>query len=480
MTPISFLKSRHGRALVAVAGALFASACRDVTVPDLNNPQQSDITNLTDRSQIQAVARGIADQDRQTYATQVLFDQIISRNLYRIDPAESRYITRLLGASLSNSDFIGSSGWNGPYRTARTVDLFIGAVKKPSSAIVPALSTQEQAAAIGYAQTLKALEYIRIIEQRGSNGAPINTITDTLVAIRCQPAVLAYISSLLDSAATNLTAAGTTAFPFTLPAGFAGFTTPDAPGTFNDFLGFNRGLKARVELYRGLQPLEVGQDSTAAPDQTRLQVALRSIDSSFYSPTFTRGGLDVGVYHTFTTGQGETVNPLVDLGVFRANPKVVAAAEKNDQRITAKIDTSSANVTRSLSGVSSNYLIKYPGAPTDRLALLKNGELVLERALILWGLGRDAEALTLVNGVRSAAGLTTPLTITDHNALRHEILRQIRFELLFESEVYWTLARATGTLNTELGQERKLNPLARFPIPSAENTARSGKIACTA
>jgi hypothetical protein len=463
---------------VALAGLLAASACRDVTVPDLNNPQQADITNLTDRSQIQAVARGIADQDRQTYATQVLFDQIIGRNLYRIDPAETRFITRLLGTSLSNSDFIGASGWNGPYRTARTVDLFISAVK--SSTLVPALSAQEQAGAIGYAQTLKALQYIRIIEQRASNGAPINTVTDTLVPIRCEPAVLAYISALLDSAATNLTAAGTTAFPFTLPAGFAGFTVPDAPGTFNDFMGFNRALKARNELYRGLLPLETAQDSTAAPDATRLGVALRAIDSSFYSPTFTRGGLDAGLYHTFTTGEGETVNPLVDVGVFRVNPKVVAAAEPGDQRIQAKVDTSSSNVTRSSSGVSSKYLVKFPNAPTDRLAFLKNGELVLERALILWGLNRDAEALALVNGVRSAAGLTTPLVITNHAALRHEILRQIRFETLFESEVFWTLARSTGTLNTELGQERSNNPIARFPIPSAENVARSGKIACTA
>ena len=477
MTPISYSKFRNGRVLVALASALLAGGCRDVTVPDLNSPQQSDITSLTDRSQIQAVARGIADQDRQTFSTQVLFDQIISRNLYRIDPAESRYITRLLGTSLSNSDFIGSSGWNAPYRTARTVDLFISAVK--ANTVVPALSAQEQAAAIGYAQTLKGLQYIRIIEQRASNGAPINTITDTLVAIRCQPAVLAYISAVLDSAATNLTAAGATAFPFTLPAGFAGFTVPDAAGTFNDFLGFNRGLKARVELYRGLLPLETASDSTAAPDAARLTVALRASDSSFYAPNFTRSGLDAGVYHTYTTGQGETVNPLVDVGVFRVNPKVIDSAEVGDQRVAVKVDTSSSNVTRTLQGVSSKYLVKFPGAPTDRLGLLKNGELVLERALILWGLNRDAEALALVNGVRTAASLGTK-AIANHAALRHEILKQLRYETLFESEVYWTLSRATGTLNTQLLKERSNNPLARFPIPSAENVARSGKITCTA
>jgi hypothetical protein len=484
MTLLSSLHTTRGRFLAAVATVLLVGACRDATVPDLNNPQEAEFTRLTDRSQLQAVARGLIDQDRQSYATQVLFDEIMGRDLYRVDPAESRFITRLLGTSISNSDFIGNSVWTAPYRTARTVDFFLTSLDNTEPSFLPVLSAGEKAAATGYAQTIKALQLLRVIEQRDRNGAAVQTNAETIVPIRCEPAVLAYVGALLDTAAGNLIVAGATPFPFTLPAGFTGFTTPDAPGSRNDFLGFNRGLKARVEIYRGFQPLEDAGNSTTAPDQARLTAALSAMDSSFYSPTFTRGALDAGVYHTFATGQGETVNPLVDVGVFRANPRVVSEAEVGDQRVQSKVDTSSANQVRTLADVSSRYLVKFPGAPTDRLALLKNGELVAERALILWGQNQDAAALTLVNGIRSAAGLG-PVVPADHQALLREILKQLRYEVLFESPVRWTMYRSLGIL-PELGRERATtnpvfagnNPIARYPIPNAEAVARNGDIAC--
>jgi hypothetical protein len=182
----------------------------------------------------------------------------------------------------------------------------------------------------------------------------------------------------------------------------------------------------------------------------------------------------------------------VDVGVFRVNPRVIVdtlitttatstdtvirRADAGDLRVQAKVDTSAGNATRTLQGVSSKYLVKYPAAPTDRLGLLKNGELVLDRALILWGLNRDPEALVLVNGVRSAAGLGVAAP-ADHQALLREILKQVRYEVLFESPSRFILYRSLGILN-ELGKERALNPVARFPIPSAENVARSGNVTC--
>ena len=42
---------------------------------------------------------------------------------------------------------------------------------------------------------------------------------------------------------------------------------------------------------------------------------------------------------------------------------------------------------------SSRYLLKQPSLPTDPIAVLRNEELVLIRAEVLWGLNRDAEAL---------------------------------------------------------------------------------------
>ena len=81
-----------------------------------------------------------------------------------------------------------------------------------AGAITPApLSDKEKSAAIGFAQVVKALEYLRLIELRDDNGIPITTGGDALAPIRCKPAVLTAISALLDSAITDLTSAGPTA-----------------------------------------------------------------------------------------------------------------------------------------------------------------------------------------------------------------------------------------------------------------------------
>src|SRR5207237_10758212 len=77
------------------------------------------------------------------------------------------------------------------------------------------------------------------------NGAAIDVgieLPPPPAAIAPKAAVFALIVQLLDEAQTHLQAASA-AFPFPLPAGFAGF---DTPGTF---LRFNRALRARVAVY---------------------------------------------------------------------------------------------------------------------------------------------------------------------------------------------------------------------------------------
>jgi hypothetical protein len=454
-------------------------------VPDLNNPPRAEYENITTRSKIQALATGIADGDRDAYGPQVTFSEILARDLYRIDVAEPRYVSNLLGTAIGNSNFIGNSTWTIPYSTILEARSFANAIDTANVTIDP-VTDAEKAAVRGFALTMAGLQYIRVIETRDVRGAAIQGDDDSAPAapISCKPAVLAYTSLLLDTAATALRAGGPAAFPFALPSGFTGFTTSDA-ASGTDFLQFNRGLKAKVEMYRGFSPLQTAGSSTAAPDAAALTAALTAIDQSFVNATGTRAALDVGVYHAFSTASGENVNPLVDQGVFRVNPKVITDsingnAERGDLRIAAKVDTSSSN-TRLSSGtgatrISSNYLIRYPSGPTDRLAVMKNGELVLNRALILWGLNRDAEALQMVNVVRQAAGLL-PTTFANHQALLRGILKEKRYELLFESPARYVDYRMLGILN-ELGRERGNNPITNFPIPLNEVTARSGAITC--
>jgi hypothetical protein len=471
------------------AAVALLGACSDPTVPDLNNPGRADYENITTRAQIQGLASGMLDGDRDAHGPQITYSEIIARNLFRIDPAEQRYTTGLLSANgPTNSDFLGNSTWTIPYSTIRQGRVLNAGITAATAVTPTPLSDAEKAATRGFSYTLIGLQYLRVWETRGSRGAPIQGEegVDSLPPISCEEPLLAYASAVLDSGATELTTAAATAMPFALPTGFAGFSTANAAaGT--DFLAFNRGLKAKVEMYRGFLPLGAAQNPATAPVVAALNAALTATDASFYNPVGTRAALDFGVYHTYSTASGENQNPLVDVGVFRVNPKVITeGAEPGDVRIAAKVDTSASNTNRSFgtgaSAISSRFTIRSPASANDRLALLKNGELVLNRALILWGLNRDAEALALVNIVRAGAGLAprTAGEFATRRALLLGILKEKRYELLFESPARHVDYRTLGILS-DLGLERNL-PVSvnssRFPIPNNEAVARNGNITC--
>ena len=465
---------------LAVAAALTV-ACSEPIVPNLNNPTEEQLSTLTDRSQIQALASGLLDSDRQTQFNYVFFPEMIARDILRLDGSDPRYIQGLLGApnDVSPSGFLGSGVWAGPYATIRGANLFISAITKAGPITPRPLSDNEKAAARGFAQTVKALEYLRLIELRDDNGVPVTTGGDALAPIRCKPAVYAAISTLLDSAIADLRAAGATAVPFAMPAGWAAFSVADASGT-TDLAGLAEALKAKVEMYRGFLPLNTAGPS-GTPTAANLQAALTALDASFYNPVATRAGLDVGVFHTYTTGAGETVNPFSDRSVNYANPKVITeGAEVGDLRVQAKVDTSSSIALKTVQDESSRYLLKQPSLPTDPIAVLRNEELVLIRAEVLWGLNRDAEAIQMINLVRQAAGLP-PKLATDfatHGDLLRGILKEKRYSLLFESAARLVDFRMFGILS-ELGTEAGNNPIPRLPIPQAEADARSGSITCS-
>ena len=134
--------------------------------------------------------------------------------------------------------------------------------------------------------------------------------------------------------------------------------------------------------------------------------------------------------------------------------------------------------------MQSRYGVLYPRASTDPLALLKNSELVLSRAQVLWTLGRDAEALALVNAVRQANGLparTAASFASRVDLLVGGILHEKRYELLFESPTRWVDFRNMGMLaqaGVELPRAGGKTPFPVFPIPNSETTSRNGNIAC--
>ena len=156
------------------------------------------------------------------------------------------------------------------------------AVLPTASELTPA----EQSASSGYAKTIKALNYLLILVTHTQDSIPI--VTDTSITAPPAPfvtnaAAYDHVIALLDEARTELLAGGA-AFPFALPPGFAGFNTPAT------FVQFNRGLRARVAVYRN-----------------DFAGALAALAESFIDPA---GPLDRGVYMDYGTGAGDLANPL--------------------------------------------------------------------------------------------------------------------------------------------------------------------------
>jgi hypothetical protein len=454
---------KPSRALTLVGAVLVLAGCADEEIPNYNNPVTPAV--VPSLAALQSQVTGIAAGDRENHAFQILIMETMGRDAYRIDAADPRYINNPLG-QFNPSAFVTNFLWNSHYRTVRSANDVVSGVADA------ALSATDKAGARGYAQTMKALQYIRLIELRDTIGVPIALGQGALDPIRCKPAVLAYISALLDSAATDL-AAGGTAFAFTLPGGFS------SNGAFNTpagFLKFNRGLKGKNEVYRGF----AAYAKSGTIDAAALNAAITAIDASFAD---VNGNFRNGVYHIYSTASGDLLNQNFDLSVHRANPKVVSEAEPGDLRLSKVRKDASQNI--STEGVSSDLLFTVFSGPTSPIPLLINEELLLVKAEALWGRNRDAEALALANAVRTrSGGFAVPKTLASFPTrldLLREILKQKRYSLLYESPSRAIDYRMFG-LWTELGPERtatNFGPMV-VPIPEAEANARNNQLTCTA
>ncbi|HUQ99133.1 MAG TPA: RagB/SusD family nutrient uptake outer membrane protein [Gemmatimonadaceae bacterium] len=453
--------SRASLAAAVGASLVLSSGCSDPLIPDYNNPTLPSV--IPSAEQLQAQVTGLVAGDREQAAFFVLVLETMGRDVYRIDGADPRFIQQPLG-QFSPGAFLVDFTWNSTYRTISAAQQLSQGVENS-----PVFTATEKAAAKGFAGTIEGLEYIKLIETRDSLGVPIATGGTAIEQIACKPAVLAHAIAVLDAANTSL-AAGGTAFPFTLPAGFAGFNTPAS------FAKFNRGLAAKVHIYNAF----VNYHAAGNPINTaELNLALAAIDASFYSPA--PADFRKGVYHTYSTTAGDLTNGNFDRSVVRANPKVLSQAEAGDNRLS-KIQQD-PSFQKALPGniASSDIIFLNITGPTTPLPIMIDEELVLMRAEVLWGLNRDAEALALVNIVRANAGLAPKAAsaFPTRLDLLREILKQKRYSLLFESGDRLVDYRMFG-LYSELGAE--LNPPVPgpqvIPFPSAEENARGGDLAC--
>lgn len=426
--------------LAAVAGA-----CNfDVANPNSPDPIGPDPT----RAQVQAAVTGILIAARSDAADFILDVGIMGREAYRFDGSDPRFTSELLTGSLdAGSRAFGGDHWAEEYRTIRGANVLLGVIQSASI-----LTPQEINGVIGFAQTMKAEEFVRVLVGHTQDSIPIAVQTDPTAPpapFVSNVAAYNYVVVLLDSAQTSLQAAGAT-FPFTLSSGFAGFDTPSS------FLEFNRALMARVEVYRG-----------------NWVAAQTALDASFVD-TLT-ADLNLGVFHTFSTGSGDLTNPLLAAENY-AHPALQTDAQLQtggvllDRRFLEKTTPRASATVDGLTSALGWALYSTTNAPVP---IIRNEELILLRADAFIGQNNLTAARDYLNYIRVHSGGLDPIaTPADQASAITALLYERRYSLLFEGGHRWIDTRRYGHL-TDLPLDRPGDVVySTFPIPTAEVQAR--------
>ncbi|HXJ44382.1 MAG TPA: RagB/SusD family nutrient uptake outer membrane protein [Bryobacteraceae bacterium] len=450
------------------ATALVAAGCKDNPVANpIDAPTVDALSGALTRVTLQQLATGVLAQDRSSanvfaYALEA---GIFARDIYRIDASEPRFVQETLGGNPDPGSFAGGGAWAGYYTAIRAANNLILALPATSTA---AFTTPEINATRGFFRTIKAMDYWRVIEMHDSVGATIQTDDAAAVTdIRCKAAVLTYIASLLDSANADFTAAGaTTVVPFTLPSGFTAFGRDYS--VVSNLVKFNRGLKGKVDFYRGLDRTNP-TPALFATAITELTQALGGAAAGAVPKTdFTKGP-----YYVFVPGGSEnTPNTLSDSKVG-LNPLVGDSVQAGDTRASKIVPRTV------LSGFGLTTSITYVGAVASTanqatpLGILRDEELVLLRAQAYNEAGQLANAILDINDVRTNYGLG-PVAPVDKTSAINAILYEKRYSLLFEGPQRLDDLREYKRLNaTYLRKETATDPFnAALPITRGELNAR--------
>ena len=321
---------------------------------------------------------------------------------------------------------------------------------------MPDYTASQKSGVKGFVKTFMALEYMNQLRVRDTFGLVFDVSKDPTVqgAFITREEAFIKTAALFDDARTDLAAAGT-AFPFALTTGFTGFNTPA------NFLRVNRGLKARLEVYRG-----------------RWADAITALNESFINTAAgTTAGFGTGVYHVYSIASGDATNPLFDPAprAIVVVPEFLTEARlrtdgSRDLRATSKAVVGTVNLATQ--GISSNVRpTVYPTNVTP-IPIIRNEELILLRAEANIGLGNRAAAIADLNVVRTNAGGLPALASDFSGDLVTELLYDRRYSLFFEYGHRWVDSRRYN----RLGELRKQLPSHRVfplvPIPVDECNQR--------
>lgn len=408
------------RLIIFLVALLTTFSCELETPVDPNQPSLNDVLTNASVSQLNELVTGTLA----SVSTQmgVLYDVagIIGRDIYRFDTADPRYVGDLMGTgNLDNSAFYSNNSYAQRYASVKTCNVLLEA-----AAHTTAVTAEQAEGYYAFAKTLKAFELLNALNHQYNNGIRTDVEDPSHLGPFTANAADAYaeIATFLSEAATHNANAGAT-FAFSLPAGFAGFTTP---ANFGKFI---KALQARVELYRG-----------------NYTQALTFVNQSFIDET---GNFGLGVYRLFSNASGDRVNPLFfpqnTNGTFRAaHPTWLSEAIPGDNRLSKATLRTTPFTNTGLTATHDAFLYN---STTARIAIIRNEELILIKAEALVQTDQFAAAKVLIDKIRVDVGnigvyagaLAKPEMIT-------EVLFQRRYSLWDEGH-RWVDMRRYNRLN---------------------------------
>jgi len=414
-------------------------------IDDLENPNGSSTAGFEEdasKSALQTLVTGIEEFTRNDFAFYYDVTSIVGREYYFFTASDPRYTGEVLGklgVPLDNAGFYGTRPYQGRYRTIKNANILIGGTNNST------LVTSEEANGyLGFAKTMQAHAYLLAANLQGSCGIRIDvTDPDNLGPFTgSYGESLTAVLSLLDEAASHLQSAGSS-FPFSLSSGFSGFDDPQS------FLSFNKGLSARVALYMGNK-----------------SDALSRLSSSFMDMN---GDFNDGPARFYSLSGGDFANDLYRVpdqaDAIIAHPSYVADADPADTRLSKVLLRPSG--TLALDGLSGDYDVWVFKSLEDMVPFMRNEELILIAAEANIG-SNNAQAVTAINAIRSASGLSDYAGGMDDASLLNEVLYQRRYSLFGEAH-RWVDMRRLGRLN-ELPLDRAGDVVHdHFPRPVSEN-----------
>ncbi len=407
-------------------------------VIDPNFPSVGAVTNNASKAQLDALSVGQISLARNGVATYLLVVGTIGKELFNFNGTESRWMTELNGVrAIDNSAFYNTAttAFGLPVRQA---NITLAAVNNTSS-----VADAEKNGYRGIANTFKGLAYLYMLNVQGTNGVRLNVEDPFNPSKPVNYAEsLAGIAKILDEGAGQLDQAGA-AFPYALPAGFAGFNTPAT------FKRFNRAIALRVAIYQA----DWAKAATLLPQ-------------TFYNAT---GDLTVGPRHTFSATPPDFQNPLLNTSSSQivGVKELFDRAEAADKR-RAKVRQLATPLTYT-SGItySTPYLTSVYASASDPIPIIRNEELVLIAAEIAAQQGNTAEATRNINIVRTAAGLPNYAGATTKDALINAILNERLYSLFYEGH-RWVDMRRYNKLNEIVLPVATMKVLERLERPVQE------------